>query len=108
MEFLEGDADVYVNGELVEPTDGSSSQSLRIQGTGTATEYAVEVSDELTPVEETIEEWDSVSQTSAQGWVTTTSDVDEFTFTGELTRVEFLEGDADVYVDGEAIDPASV
>jgi PKD repeat protein len=107
FEFLRGEADVFVNGELVDPTSSSSPSSLSIQGTGTTTEYSFEVDGELTPDSDTIEQWDDVSGTGATGWVTETEDVDRFTFTGEITTFEFLQGEADVFVDGERTDPTS-
>jgi len=82
--------------------------SLSIQGTGVATNYVVEVSGSLAGVNDTIEDWDDVSGSSADGWVTDTGDVDEFTFDGELTAIEFREGEAEVFVDGEQIDPSNV
>jgi hypothetical protein len=101
FEFLEGEADVFVDGEQVYPT----MDRLVIQGTGTVTEYAFEVDTELHPVPGTIEEWDEVSGTSATGYVSETSDVDEFWIDGEFTSFEFLEGEADVYRNGERIYP---
>ena len=108
FEFLSGQADVYVNGKQVDPTtDATSPSELKIQGAGEPTEYSFEVSDTLTPVEKTIEDWDSVSETGATGWVTTSSHVDTFTYTGELTNFEFLSGRAAVYIDGKQVDPTN-
>jgi len=104
FEFLEGRAEVYRNGDRIYPTEST----LTIQGTGTPTEYAVEVGGEIEGVSDTLEGWDDVSGDTANGWVTNSSHVDEFTFTGELTSVEFLQGEADVFVDGEAVDVSAI
>jgi len=109
----------YSVGLTVEDDDGATGSTsteltvdnandLKIQGKGEATEYSFTVDESLSPVEDTIEEWDEVSNTGATGWVTETSDVDEFTFEGEFTTFEFFSGEADVYVDGEQFDPSSV
>ncbi|QSG07726.1 PKD domain-containing protein [Halapricum desulfuricans] len=104
FEFLKGRAEVYRNGDRIYPTE----RTLTIQGTGTPTEYAVKVGGEIEGVSDTFEGWDDVSGDTANGWVTNPSHVDEFTFTGELTSVEFLQGEADVFVDGEAVDVSAI
>jgi hypothetical protein len=86
----------------------SRPNDLRIEGTGVETQYSVEVTGALAPVEDTIEEWDEVGTSSATGWVTTTEHVDEFTFDGEVTSLEFLEGEADVYINGTQVEPTDV
>jgi len=111
LEFIEGDAEVKVNGEAIEPTDGSndddsntdSPRTLKVQGTGTPTRYTIEVSDSLEPKSDTVESYDDVSDSSVTGWVTEPSHVDEFTFTGEISSIEFIKGDADIYVGGQLV-----
>mgnify|MGYP000592530811 CR=1 FL=1 len=114
-----GDAGTYSVSLTVSDDDGASDTTtadvsvsdgheLRIQGAGTPTQVVVEVSGELTAVEDTIEPWDEVTASSATVWVTDTEDVDRFTFTGELTGLEFLQGEAAVSVDGSAVSPSDV
>jgi hypothetical protein len=104
FEFVEGEAEVYRNGTRINPTQSR----LSIRGTGTVAEYDFAVSGDLDPVQNTIENWDDVSGSSATGFVTSKNDVDEFDITGEFTRFDFLRGDADVYVDGELIDVSTI
>jgi hypothetical protein len=79
----------------------SDNSRLKIEGTGTITRYSFEVSGDLNPVSDTIEPWDETSGSGAVGWVTDTTHIDEYDFTGEITSFEFLLGEAEVYVDGE-------
>ena len=126
--FAEGDADVYLDGQLVDDpvaasqsdaadggsgdsTDGSedgSGQStdheLRIVGTGTATNYEFTVSDSLEGADSSLETWDAIDGTSASGWVTDAGHEDAFTVVGDVTEFAFAEGDADIYLDGQLVD----
>ena len=77
---------------------------LKIQGTGVPTNYEFTVDGSLHPVGETIERWDDVSETGATGWVTDVEDIDRFRFEGELAELQFLEGEAYVFVNGEKVD----
>ncbi|QPV63222.1 PKD domain-containing protein [Halosimplex litoreum] len=112
VEFDGGDADIFLDGSAVDPSSvGSTDETpkdLEIRGTGAPTQVAVAVDGELTAVEDTIEEWDEVGDTSATVWVTDGDDVDRFTFTGELTTLEFIEGEAAVAVDGTAVEPSEL
>ena len=108
LEVSDGDADVYVDGQLVGSTDEStseSSRSLQVRGRGTTTQYHIEVSDVLTPVEDTVESYEAVSEASVTGWITEPGHVDRFTFTGEISEITFYDGEADVYVDGQRVTP---
>ncbi|RDZ62106.1 hypothetical protein C5B90_17240 [Haloferax sp. Atlit-12N] len=132
--FVEGEAEIYVDGEQVTEstvtdattddstdsnTDGStdstddsttdstdSQNELRLVGTGAETQYEVTVSGTLEASGDTIEQWDDVSESSATGWVTTEGAEDTFTFTGTITSLSFLQGEAEVYVNGTRVDPA--
>lgn len=81
---------------------------LKIQGTGTATQYSVTVDGKFQPKAGTTESWDDVSDTGAVGWVTDPDDVDQFTYDGEISSFEFIEGNATVFVNDEEIDPATL
>ncbi|NHN49789.1 hypothetical protein G9464_19655 [Halostella sp. JP-L12] len=120
--FVEGDADVYVDGQLVDDpvvatqstdgsgdsTDDTSSQpteyELRIVGKGTSTNYEFTTSEDLQVANDSLETWDTIDGTTASGWVTESSHEDAFTVVGEVTEFAFVEGDADVYVDGQLVD----
>jgi hypothetical protein len=114
FEFTEGDATVEVNGTQVDPAtlgtanDEPIPHTLTIEGTGAAANYVFTVSDSLSGVEDSIETWDTIEDTSAEGWVTTAKHADAFEFTGELTSFEFLQGSATVYVDGAQVDTTAL
>jgi len=104
--FLEGEADIYVNGEQINP-GRIGNRTIRLKGTGTATNYQFTVSGELAG-DGNLEQWDTVSETSADGWITKPEHTDTFVFTGEVTEFGFQQGEAEVYVDGEQTDPANL
>jgi len=101
-------------GHLEPPADDEDSEdedlpenTLTVTGTGDATEYYVETTDELVadPNADSLEVHDEITGTSASGWVTTSSHVDSFRFAGDLHEVAFRQGSARVEVNGEVIDP---
>jgi hypothetical protein len=109
--FLEGDATVYVNGTEVDPsTLGASTldRSIRLQGTGVTANYEFTVSGDLEEANDSLQSWDDVSGSTATGYVTETSHEDGFNFSGEVTDFTFLQGEADVYVDGTQVDPSTL
>jgi PKD repeat protein len=114
LEFLEGEADVYIDGEQVDPAslnnddETPTEQSLEVVGTGVVTNYEVTVSGDLEGTDDSIEPWDVIDGSTATGYVTDTSDRDAFVFTGEVADITFHEGEADVYIDGEQVDPSNI
>jgi hypothetical protein len=123
---LSVDADVFVDGQQIDPetlqvvedsggggTDSSGDsgteqkRSLEIVGTGEATSYLVAVGGTLEedPDGGPLSEWDALGEQTADGWVT--EKTDSFLFTGPLYQVE-IDGSAEVYLDGEQVDPTSV
>ena len=101
FEFARGDADVLVNGS---PLDvGRPAKTLAIEGNGTPTHYRFGVSETLEAGPD-LESEDAVDGTTAEGRVD--GDTDTFYFDGEITSFEFLEGEANVYRDGELLDTA--
>lgn len=82
---------------------GTPTKSLVVRGTGVATNYRITVDGSIM-ADSDVEAWDVIDGGSVQGWVTETSDVDNFLITGEVTNVEMLQGDAIVTVDGEEIE----
>lgn len=112
---LDGDATVSVDGEQVDPSRWDSSddstsldRTVQVVGTGVVTNYEFTVSGDLVGADGSIEPWDDVSGSTANAYVTETSDVDTFSFDGEITDFRFHEGEATVYVDGSEVDPASL
>ncbi|MFC6793240.1 right-handed parallel beta-helix repeat-containing protein [Halobaculum halobium] len=89
-------------------TSGSSlPNEITITGTGTKTNYEFATTGGLEEERE-VEEWDEISGSSVNGWITDDGDVDVFGFDGGLGSVSFLEGKAEVSVNGHALDPATL
>ncbi|WP_424019999.1 hypothetical protein ACOZ4N_20430 (plasmid) [Halorientalis pallida] len=97
-------AAVYVDGERVDSDGSADRRTLTVEGTGTASNYSVTVSGELSahPEHDDLEAWDSIDGSTASGWVTDDTNVDTFQFTGEVT--DLSPDGAAIYVDGERID----
>jgi hypothetical protein len=93
--------------------DSTSSSSttlpneLTVTGTGTKTNYEFAVTGALERGDD-LESWDETSETTANGWVTSDGATDTFAFDGGLGTVSFLEGSADVSVNGHDVDPATL
>ncbi|QLG48572.1 right-handed parallel beta-helix repeat-containing protein [Natrinema halophilum] len=111
-EAARGGSDDGSSSPPADDEDGQSdelpSNTLTVTGTGEPTEYYVETTDELVddPNAGPLETYDAIDGTSATGWVTTSSHVDQFRFAGDLHEVAFRQGSARVEVNGEVIDPA--
>lgn len=109
--FLEGEAEVELNGEPVDPRELVSATSqpneLTIEGTGTETEYSftVESNLEANPERGGSKQWESLEGNTASSWVTDPSHVDSYRFDGELVDFTLHEGEATVELNGEPIDP---
>ena len=99
---VDGPGTVYLDDEEVDPEEYGPElpHVLEVEGTGDPASY------ELT-VEGTIEldgdDEDSISGSTVQRSIDDGSH--EYRFSGALTDVTFIDGDADVFLDGEAIDP---
>ena len=113
--FLEGEAEIELNGEVVTVeellgNDGSEEETsslentLTIRGTGSPANYSFSVDGDLQPATaDSLEEWDSLSDSSAEGWVTETSDTDTYAYTGSIVDFSFLEGEADIELNGDSV-----
>ena len=85
---------------------GDLPHTLQITGKGSATNYTFQVDGELAPGTEDdleLDSWDTLSGSSAEGWVTTTNHVDTYRFSGTVTSFEFTQGDAEVTLDGRTV-----
>ena len=107
----DGDLEVYVNGEEVDP-DGFGSdepaRSLSVVGTGPRVEYELSVSGELeksTARDGSINSGDEIDGSTASGYVL--GGTDSYRFAGEITDLTVDDPDAvSIYLDGEEVDPA--
>ena len=107
----DGDLEVYVNGEEVDP-DGFGSdepaRSLSVVGTGPRVEYELSVSGELeksTARDGSINSSDEIDGSTATGYVL--GGTDSYRFAGEITDLTVDDPDAvSIYLDGEEVDPA--
>ncbi|MFC7021037.1 MULTISPECIES: hypothetical protein [Haloarcula] len=112
VEFVEGEAEVSVNGVQVEPATLSANSAypntLQIVGDGTTTNYVASVSGEIVdhPAFGTsLSQYDTVDGDTVDGWVT--DEMDGLQFSGQLESIEFVEGGTTVYLNGSQIDPAN-
>ncbi|WP_049991629.1 hypothetical protein [Natrinema salifodinae] len=105
---VDGPGSVLVNGEEVDPADYGAElpNVLEIAGRGTPTSYEITVDGtiELASDEAAATEATTVSGTTVQSSIT--DGTQTFRFSGALTDVTFTDGDADVTLDGEEIDPS--
>jgi hypothetical protein len=101
---LSGPADVYVDGQLVDPADFGDERTIEIVGSGTWSTYEFSVDGEILGGSG-LQPSDSISAdgTTATGGVTGSSDT--YTFTGALQTLDVAAG-VTVFVDGQEIDPA--
>ena len=109
---LEGDAQVFVNGNEVNPDslgDGLNN-TLRIAGTdGTRTDYAFSVDGELAfdvGIDEKVNPEDAIDNAKATGAVA--GGEDKYRFSGTVTDFTLSNSAATVYVNGQQVDPASL
>jgi hypothetical protein len=109
--FEKGQADVYLNGTKVSVDSfGQTSDVLTLRGAGEPTNYVFSVDGdvEANPEKGSLESWDNISGSSVNGWITDSSHVDSFQITGSVTDFRFDTGQADVYLNGEQVDPSNL
>ncbi|EMA39639.1 serine protease halolysin R4 [Halococcus morrhuae DSM 1307] len=95
---IDGDVDVYVNGELL---DTGLGHTLAIDGSGSYSSYDFSVTDRI-GVQQGIGGKDTISGSSATGAVGGDGK-DIYGFSGTITDLT-VDGDADVYLDDQPID----
>ncbi|MFC4541776.1 hypothetical protein ACFO5R_07530 [Halosolutus amylolyticus] len=103
---VDGPGTVLVNGDEVDPAEFGPDlpHVLEVEGDGTPASYEITV-DGTIELDGEADPDDDV--TTVSGSTVQSSIVDEtqtFRFAGALTDVTFTDGDADVFLDGEAID----
>jgi hypothetical protein len=105
---VDGPATVLVNGEEIDPADYGEDlpHVLEVEGQGSPTsfELTVEGTIEFAGDDEPEDEATTVSGSTVQSSVTDGSQT--FRFSGALTDVTVIDGEAAVRLDGEPIDPA--
>ncbi|RDI69652.1 DUF1565 domain-containing protein [Halopelagius longus] len=113
VNILEGDADISVNGTVVDPAtlvaDAACDHTLQIVPDGTSTNYHLEVSGGVMDhpgLGTSLTKYDAIDGGVIDGWVT--NDIDAVQFSGEVTAFSFTEGGATLYLDGEQVDPATL
>jgi hypothetical protein len=111
VEFLAGDADVYVDQQLVDPAAlGSDDErrTLSIVGRSGLAEYDLTVDGtiEPNPNRGTFDANDSAANGAADGSVGA-GGTDSYLFTGEVTSFS-LTGDAAVYIDNLQVEPSAL
>ena len=102
---IDGDANVFLDGERIDPSK-YLDHLLTIEGTGSRATYEFGVAGALeksTVNDASLNGNDIIDGSTASGVVGIGSD--SYTFSGELDTFA-LDGDAEVYLDGERIDPA--
>lgn len=100
---VNGQARVYVNDERVDPANygGEQSATLTIVGNGTPATYEMTVEGTI----EVLEGSDvQVGDTSVEG--TIQRGVHRYRITGDLSEFTFHEGETQVYLDSQRLDPA--
>ncbi|RQH00527.1 hypothetical protein EA472_10995 [Natrarchaeobius oligotrophus] len=104
---VDGPATVFVDGEVVDPTDYGVDRPHVLEVTsrdGPASfEVTVDGEIELESDENPADETTAVSGTTVQRSITDGSET--FRFSGALTDVTVIDGEAEISLDGEPIDP---
>ncbi len=104
---VDGPATVRLNGKEVEPTGLGLHRFLKVESTGGGrAEYSVTVDGNL-QAGPNAESGERPSGNTASGGVGPEQGVDDFRFSGFVTDFA-LDGPANVYVDGEQVDPGAV
>lgn len=101
---VDGQANVYVNGDRINPANYGDEQSqvLTIVGNGVYSEYEFTTNGSIEKIEG--DGGTVVSDGRAEGAIE--RDVHRFRLTGELGDFTFHEGETQVYLDKQRIDPA--
>jgi hypothetical protein len=111
LETLEvsGDANVFVDGEQRDPADNPNN-AIEFEGTGSAADYAFAATDtsmkiqKLTANNANLNDGDDIFRTTGNGQVGISKDA--YGFNGVIDSLN-VDGDANVYVNGEQVDPAN-
>ncbi|SDQ94703.1 hypothetical protein [Natronobacterium texcoconense] len=102
---VDGPATAYLDGEEVDPDEYGEElpHALEVEGQGEPTSFEISVEGTIELDGEEDDETTTISGSTVQSSVT--DETLTFRFSGAVTDVTILEGDAVVSVDGEEIDP---
>ncbi|MFC7157959.1 hypothetical protein ACFQPA_21305 [Halomarina halobia] len=102
---LDGDADVYLDGEAVTPEDVLPSNTIEVIGSDdeAVASYSFTVDGAIAPAPDgTVDSEDNISGGSAEGAVS--GGVDRYRFSGSVTSLD-VDGEASVRVNGSEVTP---
>lgn len=106
--FLLGDGESLEVVRLSAPMKHAPQHKLTITSTGTECNYEFSVTSDLKSAKNFPDgSHESISGTSASGWVSGTGNKDTFFFSGNVESFNFAQGSADVTIDGESWDPSN-
>ncbi|WP_254764798.1 hypothetical protein [Natrinema marinum] len=105
---VDGPGTVSVNGEQVDPDDYGQQlpHVLEVASRGTPTSYEITVDGAVELVSDDAPTADATTVSGSTVQSSLTDGSQTFRFSGALTDVTFTDGEADVTVDGEPIDPS--
>lgn len=115
FEYLQGGpVPITVNGTTYDATSvvgqpQDLSNTLTIQGLDQVARYEFTVDGDLeaTASADGFDTWDTVSGSSASGWIAGSSTQDSYRFSGSITDFSFSLGDAKLFLNGSEVDPAT-
>ena len=105
---VDGPATVLVNDEAVDPADYGDDlpHVLEVEGQGSPTSFEVTVEGTIELADDDDPEDEATTVSGSTGQSTVTDGSQTFRFSGALTDVTLIDGEATVSLDGEEIDPA--
>lgn len=93
--------------EIDSETTTSLPNEIQVIGTGTRTNFQFSAGGALQGTDDN-RSWDVITDSSVDGWVTTDGNTKTFDFSGPLSSVEFVEGDADISINDQQVDPSTL
>jgi len=94
---LSVDGAAVVRSDVASDSEPDGDYTIEIRGSGTATHYEFTVSGDLASGGD-LEQWDTIDDSSADGWVTDSSHADTYQFDGSVTEFAFTRGAATVRI----------
>ncbi|ELY45324.1 hypothetical protein [Natronorubrum bangense] len=105
---VDGPATVLVNDEAIDPADYGDDlpHVLEVEGQGSPTSFEITVEGTIELAGDDDPEDEATTVSGSTGQSTVTDGTQTFRFSGALTDVTLIDGEATVSLDGEEIDPA--
>lgn len=90
-------------GTCVPIDPGDLPHGLKVQGNGTTTHYRICFTGDVVedPNAGPFEQHDAIDGQCVDGWVTNTGNVDGVAFDGTIESAEWIEGEADLFINGQ-------